>query len=174
MKIRTRWYLLALVLVVLAAVTPQMSTGWLRPPIAHAQLQDGSVVFVSDSIVGLVPGETARISVANPRRSGPLFFQCRVSDLNGVVLFESLRTAVLADAFRFQDIPRTALNVSGEPGTGRVQVSVTTLIFLPRNVDISKVVLSGEVLELSGQTKVNFNPPQPAMQRFADVPPSNF
>ena len=177
MKNRARWYLLALVLVVLATVTHQMSAGWLREPIAHAQFGDGSVVFISDSLNGLIPGQAARISVANlahPRLGGSLFFQCKVFDSNAVLLFESPRTEVAPGTFRFQDISRRDLNVDGEPGTGRVQTFMRIRVFLPRNIDISEVVLGGEILdELTGQTKGDFNPPPPAMQRFVDVPPTN-
>jgi hypothetical protein len=151
--------MIALAVLVLAAASLQLGTGWLQLPKARAQLQDGSVVFVSDSISGIIPGQAARISVAHladPRSVEPLYFQCKVFDQNGALLFQSERLETPPGQFRYLDIFRRDLNVDGEPKTGRVQMSMAVFVFLPhgRKSDVS---ITGEVLdEQTGETAYNW------------------
>jgi len=151
MKNRFRWYLMALVLL---AALPLGTTGWLLEPRAHAQ--HGDAIFVSNSIIGLTPGQAVRISVANRanrRTRTPLFFQCKVLDQDGAVVFLSERIEVPAGTFRFKDIVRRDMNVAGEPATDRVQARMEIFVILPHNSDASQVMVIRELLnEATGET----------------------
>lgn len=158
-RIIFRSYVIGLAVVALSAASFQLGTGWLQLPKARAQLQDGSVKFVSNSISGIVPGQAARISVAHlaqPRSMEPLYFQARGFDQNGALLFQSDRMEVPAGEFRYEDIFRRDLNVDGEPGTGRVQMSTAIFVFFPHGRK-SDVLITGEVLdEQTGETAYNW------------------
>lgn len=105
---------------------------------------------------GIAPGQAARITVAHlaqPRSMQPLYYQARVFDQNGALLFQSDRRKVPPGEFRYENIFHRDLNVDGEPETGRVQMSMAIFVFLPHGRKSSDVLITGEVLdEQTGET----------------------
>ena len=90
-------WVLAMAVVALAAAFFQLGTGWLQPAVAHSQLQDGSVRFVSYPILlGISPGQKLRISLGtrSGSRSMNIGWTYRISNSSNQVLFESERIAV--------------------------------------------------------------------------------
>lgn len=137
----------------------QLGTDWMQPAKARAQLGDGSVRFISESIsiLGIVPGQNLRISVGTKPGSHvvpKLWFFTRVAQQpNNEVLFESERIEVPPGEWRFTDISRDALNIEGELGTRRAQVMVRVFIQAPRGTESSDLIGSLEVVdEGTGQT----------------------
>jgi hypothetical protein len=84
---------------------------------ARAQLGDGSVKFLHDSILSLAPGQKLRVSVANtaPSRSGSASYELFIYRFSGAALLESKGVLVPTGEFRSTDIHREELDV--EAGT---------------------------------------------------------
>lgn len=100
---------------------------WMAEQAAAGQsaLGDGSVRFISSSI-GLVSGQTLRISVVNPnapeRGGEPVRAQTCIYDSTGRLIAKTEETSIPAGQFRSFDFNRDDLPLSGEAGTGRLQL----------------------------------------------------
>jgi hypothetical protein len=83
-----------------------------------------------DSLVGIVPGQTLRVSAMNPfepsagdGRKFKMLFAITVLDADGRVIAESDEITLDPGEFHFIDFKRADLPVAGEPG-GRLQARV--------------------------------------------------
>lgn len=89
-----------------------------------------AVVFVGGwgASVGLARGQTLRVNVSNENEPGarsgsePVFALATLYDARGNTLAQSAEVAMRAGEFRSLDFNRDDLHLTGEPGTGRVQV----------------------------------------------------
>jgi hypothetical protein len=83
---------------------------------------------------GLIPGETARISVtlrrlANPQLpEAPVSARIQLLDTEGGVIAQSDEMRLGPDQIRFWDASRNLIPAAGEPGTGRLQLRTRILI----------------------------------------------
>jgi len=98
---------------------------------ANAQTDQKYIELLSYSL-GFAPGETARISVtlrrlANPGQP-PINARIQLLDTEGRVIAQSDEIKVEPGQIRFWDANRNLIPVSGEPGTGRLQVRVRMLV----------------------------------------------
>jgi hypothetical protein len=77
-----------------------------------------------DILMGIVPGQTLRATLLNPRSSGADDMHSRVKlfDANGSVIAQSAELVIPPGEFRSFDFNRDALSLPGERGTGRLQV----------------------------------------------------
>lgn len=78
--------------------------------------------------VGLVPGQTVRLTMQTPDASSPVNGgggpRVRVFDGNGGLLLEKTLAPVQRGGFSYVDISRTEIADSGEERTGRLQVRI--------------------------------------------------
>lgn len=132
----------------------QFGTGRRQP--AKAQVDDGIVfVPVFGAPLGIIPGQKLRISLGTrqgSREEAPVLWFFAITLPNGQMLFESVRVEVPSNEWRFSEVSREALNIEGEPGTGRVQAMVQIFIQAPRG---SKPDITGSlevVNESTGET----------------------
>jgi hypothetical protein len=103
---------------------------------AYAQ-QQGQWIEVLSYSWGFVRGETARISVtllrlANPQQPA-ISARIQLLDTEGRVISQSDEIRVEPDQIRFWDAPRDLIPVSGEPGTGRLQVRTRIVVTTSAN-----------------------------------------
>jgi hypothetical protein len=95
-------------------------------------LTDSSGQFqTQSSLLGLTYGQSLRVSVAHPNRDGQrqtLRARIVLSDPSGTVLAQSDELSVPPGAFRSYEFPRTALPVTGENPTGRVQMAANVFL----------------------------------------------
>ena len=84
--------------------------------------------FGNDMMVGIVPGQTLRATLFNLSSTGaetqhkPVNGHIKIFDGSGNLLAQSPELVIPPGEFRSFDLNRAALNLPGEPGTGRVQV----------------------------------------------------
>jgi hypothetical protein len=98
---------------------------------ANAQTDQKYIELLSYSL-GIAPGETARISVtlrrlANPQQP-PINARIQLLDTEGRVIAQSDEIKVDPGQIRFWDALRNLIPVSGEPGTGRLQLRIRMLV----------------------------------------------
>jgi len=131
---------IVLALVALIIGCFQLETFWPQPSLVRAQLQDGSVAFVSSPIVfGITPGQKLRISLGTkpgPRET-PVFWFFTISNSSNQALFRSERMEVPFGEWRFSDVSREDLKIEGEPVTGRAQVMAQVFVEAPRSAQSS-------------------------------------
>lgn len=122
-RLLSNFCVIALGAVALVAASFQLATASLPP--AKAPIQDRSVRFLSSPIIfGIAPGQTARFCVGTVNPRGPeLDWTGKISDERGTLLFQLPQKHSPAGEWRCSDAPRSALGVTGEPGTGRAQVA---------------------------------------------------
>ncbi|MBA3713636.1 MAG: hypothetical protein H0W76_14475 [Pyrinomonadaceae bacterium] len=86
--------------------------------------------FGNNIVLGIVPGQTLRLSLFNPPSSGsetqrhPISAHVKVFDYGGNLLAQSPELVIPPSEFRSFNFSRAALPPAGEPGTGRLQVRV--------------------------------------------------
>ncbi|MGI8997977.1 MAG: hypothetical protein ACR2GW_15045 [Pyrinomonadaceae bacterium] len=86
--------------------------------------------FGNNILIGMVPGQTLRLSLFNPPSSGsetqrhPISAHVKVFDYGGNLLAQSPELVIPPSEFRSFNFSRAALPPAGEPGTGRLQVRV--------------------------------------------------
>ena len=113
------------------AVTALVYASGLQQPV-NGQTGDGSVRSVSYTSLGIVPGQTVRLSVASDERSvGTMswsfsyYLAPRSNSTYSAPLYQSEWIQVAPGEVRFADVRRNDLHTyGGEPITGRVQVIV--------------------------------------------------
>ena len=101
-------------------------TGWLAAPAAQADS-----IVIPHPALGLVPGQSLRLSVANtppPRSAGPwpVRMTVRVFDQRGRQLDSSAALLVRDGMTAWWSLSRDAIGLAGESGSGRLQVRVET------------------------------------------------
>jgi len=112
------------------AVTALVCAGVAQP--SNGQTGDGSVKSVSYTSLGIVPGQTVRLSVASDERSvGTMswsfsyYLAPRSNSTYSAPLYQSEWIQVAPGEVRFADVRRNDLHTyGGDPITGRVQVIV--------------------------------------------------
>jgi hypothetical protein len=97
--------------------------------IRAAARENGSPAEIEDfanAVLSLAPGQTLRISVANPPEQAspgePVTFTATIYTPNGGVIARSGEITVAPGEFHSFDFKRADLPLAGEPGTGRLQV----------------------------------------------------
>ncbi len=92
----------------------------------------GRLVLTSGVVVGLLPGQTARVNVSNPcgpeEGDGSVRAHVKVFDGAGALLFRTEETDIRAGGFRSFDVNRDDIARTGDPRTGRLEVRVELFI----------------------------------------------
>jgi hypothetical protein len=110
---------------------------------------------------GLARGETARISVTLRRLANPqqpaVSARIQLLDTEGRVISQSGEIRVESGRIRFWDAPRDLITVSGEPGTGRLQVRTRILVTtLSYDLDTVSLMPTIEIIDgITGRTLHN-------------------
>jgi len=84
------------------------------------------------------------VSVANTaadRGSQPLLARIRLDDAGANLIAGSGELLIPPGEFRSYDFPRSALPLTGEAGTGRVQMKATVFVAIDNNIDTSDATL---------------------------------
>ena len=138
--------------ITMAVVAAGLLTGdGLLPPV-QAQMNDGSVKFVSYTAIGIVPDEKIRLSVANTEKStGNLtlsfsYYLAHGTNSASVPLYESELIQVPPREIRYAEVSHKDLKTEGEPLTGRVQMMVKVNLAAPTGSDLEEFPYSLEVL----------------------------
>jgi hypothetical protein len=125
-------------------------------------------------LIGFVPGQTLRISLFNSPASGagagsqptPVHGHIKVFSRDNILLAQSAELVIPPSEFRSFDFNRAALNLPGEPGTGRLQVRARLVLRVaapsrPTHEEkgAGAVVASWELIDnLTGRTAVAGQP----------------
>lgn len=94
--------------------------------------------------IGLADRQSLRVSVANTaadRGSQPLLARIRLDDAGANLIAGSGELLIPPGEFRSYDFPRSALPLTGEAGTGRVQMKATVFVAIDNNIDTSDATL---------------------------------
>jgi hypothetical protein len=104
---------------------------WEKLP-SQARLPGGDIILSglgNDAMMGIVPGQTLRITLLNPPSSGSEAGRQPTANGHvmifsnaGILLAQSGNLVIPSGEFRSFDFNRNALSLPGEPGTGRLQV----------------------------------------------------
>jgi len=129
------------------------------PANAQGEQTDRRVCEVLSFSYGFVRGETARISVtlprlANPRSpDAPVSMRIQLLDTEGEVIAQSNEIRLAPGQIRFWDAPRELITVSGEPGTGRLQVRTRIVVTASPDFDPERLLPTIEVIDtITGRT----------------------
>ena len=102
-------------------------------------------IQVQPGLLGLVQRQSLRVNVAHPDRSGQhQLLRARVEfhDAIGNLIAQSGELVISPRGFGSYDLPRSALSLTGEPGTGRVQMAANIFLkFDPGSSDSVAVTL---------------------------------
>jgi hypothetical protein len=114
----------------------------------------------SDYLMGIVPGQTLRVTLFNPPATEtetspqPVGGHVKVFDGRGNLIAQSSELAIPPGEFRSFDFDRAALHLAGEPGTNRAQVRIKPFFNFPSK-RLSHVLASVESVDNStGKTVV--------------------
>jgi len=88
---------------------------------AQAQEQKRQVTVIQDMVVGLVPGQTLRLTLFNPEGNPQVSGHVKVFDGGGALLFQTPEVEIGPGEFHSFDIDRSNISVAGDPRTGRFQ-----------------------------------------------------
>jgi len=115
--------------------------------------------FGNDIIMGIVPGQTLRVTLFNQpsseseAQSEPVGGHVKVFDGSGNLIAQSPEQVIPPGEFRSFDFNRGALPLPGEPGTNRAQVRIKPFYNF-RSERLSPVLASFEIVDDStGKTK---------------------
>lgn len=91
---------------------------------ARGQAHTRQVTVIQDMVsVGIVPGQTLRITVLNPEDSGASFRgHIKIFDGSGTLLFQTPDAEIAPGEFHPFDVDRADIALPGEVRTGRYQV----------------------------------------------------
>jgi Ca2+-binding RTX toxin-like protein len=116
--------------------------------------------FGNDIMMGIVPGQTLRVTLFNPpsseseAQSEPVGGHVKVFDGSGNLIAQSPELAIPPGQFRSFDFNRFALSLQGEPGTNRVNVRIKPSYNF-RSERLSPVLASFEIVDnRTGKTVV--------------------
>ena len=142
---------IGLAVVALSLAFLQLGTSWLEPIVARAQDSQKSTFLTASQIFGLAQDQKARFCVGTLRSSGPAVdWYVRITDDRGNLLLQSPTTHSPGGEWRCVDVPRSSLNVSGEPGTGRVQVAASEFVKAPLGTKPTEINGSSELVNPDG------------------------
>jgi hypothetical protein len=131
MKIRSTIKKLIAITMAVAAIAV-IGSSWMAGRAGAAGRSDTNDIYVSRTLIGIIPVERIRVSVgtsANPSTTG--WFRYQTTNPSGVPLYESEWIEVPPGEFRFSDVLYRDLNTEGEPVTGRKQVMATVTLRAP-------------------------------------------
>lgn len=141
-----------LITLTIAVTALVCATGLLQP--VKGQTGDGSVRSVSYTSFGIVPGQTARLSVASDERSAgtmswrfSYYLAHGSNSIYSAPLYQSEWIEVEPGEVRFADVRRSDLHTDGDPTTGRVQVIVKVTRVAPTGTSPDDFPCSLEVVE---------------------------
>jgi hypothetical protein len=147
-RITRKRCVILLAAVVLTIIGFWLGSSRLRP----ASAADGSVAFLHDSIIGMVPGQTVRVCLGTTDPRGPVVdWSVKLSDEEGSRLFQLPEQRSPAGEWRCGNIPRNSL-AAGEPETERIQVAVQVLAIAPAGTKPPEIIGSLEIVTATGQT----------------------
>jgi hypothetical protein len=119
-----------------------------------ARVRDGSVTFISDSVFGMTPDQSARVCIGTTDPRGPaLDWLVRFSDQNGTLPLELPEQRSPADQWRCANVARTMFAVAGDAGTGRAQVAMEIVVKAPAGTESSAIDGSAEIIAATGKTE---------------------
>src|SRR5215470_12738226 len=114
--------------------------------------------FGNDILMGIVPGQTLRVTLFNPPSSGsaagsetqgePISGHVKVFDGSGNLIAQSPEQVITPGEFRSFDFNRDALPLRGEPGTNRAQARIKPF-FKFESERLSPVLASFEIVDVS-------------------------
>lgn len=117
--------------------------------------------FGSDYLMGIVPGQTLRVTLFNPPASEtdtahqPVNAHVKVFDGRGNQIAQSAELAIPSGESRSFDFDRAALRLAGEPGTNRAQVRIKPFFDFKAERLVRSVELvdnsTGKTVVLAGQ-----------------------
>lgn len=119
---------------------------WLQPADVRAQQTGTNSAF---GVTGIIRGQSLRLNLGTlpASRGMDLTWTYRIFDMTGQPLYESAPIPVPSGQWRSSEVSRDALNIVGDPSTGRAQVLVQVDIQPSRRVHFGNVVGSLEVVE---------------------------
>jgi hypothetical protein len=116
--------------------------------------------FGNDIIMGIVPGQTLRVTLFNPpfsesgAQNEPVGGHVKVFDGSGNLIAQSPELAIPPGEFRSFEFNRFALSLPGEPGTNRANVRIKPFYNF-RSGRVSPVLPSFEIVDdITGKTKL--------------------
>jgi hypothetical protein len=116
--------------------------------------------FGNDIMMGVVPGQTLRVTLFNPpsseseAQSEPVGGHVKVFDRSGNLIAQSAELAIPPGEFRSFDFNRFALSLPGEPGTNRANVRIKPFYNF-RSERLTPVLASFEIVDnRTGKTVV--------------------
>ncbi|HEV2664253.1 MAG TPA: H-X9-DG-CTERM domain-containing protein [Blastocatellia bacterium] len=110
--------------------------------------------FGNDILMGIVPGQTLRVTLFNPPASGseaqpePVSGHVKVFDGSGNLIAQSPEQVIPPGEFRLFDFNRDALPLRGEPGANRAQARIKPF-FKFESERLSPVLGSFEIVDAS-------------------------
>ena len=114
--------------------------------------------FGNDIIMGIVPGQTLRVTLFNPpfsesgAQNEPVGGHVKVFDGSGNLIAQSPEQVIPPGKFRSFDFNRGALPLAGEPGTNRANVRIKPFYNF-RSERLSPVLASFEIVDdITGRT----------------------
>jgi hypothetical protein len=116
--------------------------------------------FGNDIIMGIVPGQTLRVTLFNPpfsesgAQNEPVGGHVKVFDGSGNLIAQSPEQVIPPGKFRSFDFNRGALPLAGEPGTNRANVRIKPFYNF-RSERLSPVLASFEIVDGSTGRTVN-------------------
>jgi hypothetical protein len=140
--------------IVIAFAGLRWAPTWLQPVDVRAQQSGTNSAF---ALTGIVRGQLLRINIGTlpASRGMDLSWTYRVTDTAGQILVESASISVPSGQWRSSHVSRDALNIVGDPATGRAQVLVQVDIQPARRVHSGNVVGSLEVVDEATGATVN-------------------
>jgi hypothetical protein len=122
--------------------------------------------FGNDTMIGIVPGQTLRVTLSNPpsswsmAKSSPVIGRVKFFDESGDLIAQSDESAIPPGESRSFDFDRDALSLPGETATGRLQARASWSLMARdastrRPNTSSRVAASFELIDnLTGKTVV--------------------
>ncbi|HET8670808.1 MAG TPA: hypothetical protein VFM05_09345 [Candidatus Saccharimonadales bacterium] len=130
---KTRSRITKLIVIMAVAAIAVIGSSLVAGRAGAAGRQDVNDIYVSRSIIGVIPGQGIRVSVGNTAVSpgSTVTWTYKVTNPGNVPLYESEWRYVPVRRFSFSDVSREDLNTEGEPGTRRAEVMVTVTLRVP-------------------------------------------
>jgi hypothetical protein len=116
----------------------------------NAPVHNGNFLASCEGMLGVVRDQTLRTSIFNPT-ARTMSAHVSIFDNSGGLIAQSPELSIPAGEFRFFDLNRDSLLLTGEPGTGRLQMAASIFLKLDR-LDPSPLVSMELVDNSNGRT----------------------